>query len=259
MELSFPHHDRRLPLLRTIHVPCVLPSLPRWNRQLRISLASPTTATFPVILAGRLPHWLFRGLLNVHSRCGPHGPLTPTGPFYRSASDHSSPPDPLRSLPAGARVCRPGFPPGRTMRLAKAHRTIGPRIRINRHDDASARCNASNRPVQPSASCRFTPPSSAPSTSSAISHPAIRSASSETKHSGDGKRLPLPKPEPALQLRTANLSSCDSDLWTMGQVARGGARPTDPRSREACPLEMSMKSASRRTRVYPATSNYPIA
>jgi hypothetical protein len=42
-------------LLRTIHVPCVLPSLPRWNRQLRISLASPTTATFPVILAGRLP------------------------------------------------------------------------------------------------------------------------------------------------------------------------------------------------------------
>ena len=37
------------------------------------------------------------------------------------AADHSSPPDPLRSLPAGARVCRPGFPPGRTMRLAKAH------------------------------------------------------------------------------------------------------------------------------------------
>ena len=31
MELSFPHHDRRLPLLRTIHVPCVLPSLPRWK------------------------------------------------------------------------------------------------------------------------------------------------------------------------------------------------------------------------------------
>ncbi len=76
-----PHHDRRLPLLRTIHVPCVLPSLPRWNCRLRISLASPTTATFPVILAGRLPHWLFRGLLNVHSRCGPHGPLTPYGAF----------------------------------------------------------------------------------------------------------------------------------------------------------------------------------
>jgi 2-polyprenyl-6-methoxyphenol hydroxylase-like FAD-dependent oxidoreductase len=53
-------------LLRTIHVPCVLPSLPRWNRQLRISLASPTTATFPVILAGRLPHWLFRGHCHIN-------------------------------------------------------------------------------------------------------------------------------------------------------------------------------------------------
>ena len=27
--------------------------------------------------AARLLHWLFRGLLSVHSRCGPHGPLTP--------------------------------------------------------------------------------------------------------------------------------------------------------------------------------------
>src|SRR5260370_38149001 len=81
MELSFPHHDRRLPLLRTIHVPCMLPSLPRWDRWLRISLASPTTATFPVILAGWLPHCLFRGLLNLHSCSGPPGPPTPFGAF----------------------------------------------------------------------------------------------------------------------------------------------------------------------------------
>ena len=27
-------------------------------------------------MAGRLPHWLFRGLLEVHSRCYPHGLLT---------------------------------------------------------------------------------------------------------------------------------------------------------------------------------------
>src|SRR6185312_7902669 len=45
----------------------------------------------------------------------------PKGVFSRSASDHSSPPDPPRVLPAGARVCRPGFPPGRTVHLAKAH------------------------------------------------------------------------------------------------------------------------------------------
>ena len=42
--------------------------------------------------------WLFRGLLNVHSRCGPHGPLTPHGAFpIEVLPDHSSSPDPLRS------------------------------------------------------------------------------------------------------------------------------------------------------------------
>ena len=53
-------------------------------------------------------------------------------------------------------------------------RTIGPRIRISRHDDASARCSASNRPDQPSAFCQFTPLSKTPSTSNAISRPAAR-------------------------------------------------------------------------------------
>src|ERR1700679_857014 len=33
----------------------------------------------------------------------------PEGVFSRSASGHLSPPDPPRVLPAGARVCRPGF------------------------------------------------------------------------------------------------------------------------------------------------------
>lgn len=120
-EVPSPCHDRRLPLLRTIHVPCVLPSLPRRDRRLRVSLASPTTAAFPVQAAGRLPHCVFRGLLDVYSRCGPHGPLTLYRAFSRSASGHLSPPDPPRVLPAGARVCRPGFPPGRTVHLGKAH------------------------------------------------------------------------------------------------------------------------------------------
>ena len=31
----------------------------------------PTTAAFPVVKAGRLPHQAFRGLLGVHSRYGP--------------------------------------------------------------------------------------------------------------------------------------------------------------------------------------------
>jgi transposase-like protein len=74
-------------------------------------------------------------------------------------------------------------------------RTIGPRIRTSRHDGASARCSVSNRPDQPSASCPFTPLSSTPSTSSAISHPAARSAFSETKRSGRGKPRRQHEPE----------------------------------------------------------------
>lgn len=114
-----PIHGGRLPLLRTVHIPHVPAPLPRWNRGVRVSLASPTASAFPVIGAGRLPHWIFRGLLGVHSRSGPCGPLTPEGAFSRGASGHSSPPDPPRVLPAGARVRRPGFPPGKTVHLGQ--------------------------------------------------------------------------------------------------------------------------------------------
>ena len=75
---------------------------------------------------------------------------------------------------------------------------IGLRIRTSRHDGASARCSVSNRPDQPNASCLFTPPSKTLSTSSAISPPAARFASSETKRSGRGE--PQPWPEPHLGL-----------------------------------------------------------
>jgi transposase-like protein len=80
--------------------------------------------------------------------------------------------------------------------------TIGPRIRINRLDDASARCSVSNRPDQPNDSCLFTPPSKTRSTSNAISHPAARSASSETKRSGRGELPPRPEPELRLPIFT---------------------------------------------------------
>ena len=102
--------------------------------------------------------------------------------------------DKLRSLRGGKVRNRivGSPPPGLTQR------TIGPRIRISRHDGASARCSVSNRPDQPNNSCPFTPPSKTRSTSSAISHPAARSASSETKRSGRGE--PPPRPEPELGL-----------------------------------------------------------
>jgi hypothetical protein len=63
-----------------------------------------------------------------------------------------------------------------------------------------ARCSVSNRPDQPNASCPFTPSSKTLSTSSAISHPAARSASFETKRSGRGKLLPRPEPELGLRI-----------------------------------------------------------
>jgi hypothetical protein len=79
-------------------------------------------------------------------------------------------------------------------------RTIGLRIRISRFAGASARCSVSNRPDQLNASCPFTPPSTTRSTSSAISHPAARSASSEKKLSRRGALLPQPEPELGLPI-----------------------------------------------------------
>ena len=69
-------HPSRLPLLRTSPLAYVPSPLPRRNDQVRISLACLTTATFPDIMAGRLPRRSFRGLHSVHSRYGPHALLS---------------------------------------------------------------------------------------------------------------------------------------------------------------------------------------
>ena len=46
-------------------------------------------AAFPGQQTGRLPHYTFRGLLSVYSRCGPHGRWAAHGdPSHRSASNH---------------------------------------------------------------------------------------------------------------------------------------------------------------------------
>src|SRR5690606_4085201 len=66
----------------------------------------------------------FRGLLSVHSRCGPHGLLISFETVSRSASAHSLPPGPLLVLPAGARVGRVGIAPTEQPCLCKAHVTI---------------------------------------------------------------------------------------------------------------------------------------
>jgi len=55
--------------------------------------------------------------------------------------------------------------------------------------------SGSNRPDQPNCSCPFMPPSITRSTSSAISRPATRSASSETTRSGRGEPRRQHEPE----------------------------------------------------------------
>ena len=65
----------------------------------------------------------FRGLLSVHSRCGPQSPLISFETVSRSASAHLSPPGPPLVLPAGARVGRVGFAPTSQSCLCKAHTT----------------------------------------------------------------------------------------------------------------------------------------
>ncbi len=88
---------------------------------MHIPLASRWTSAFLVIVASRLPRWLFRGLPGVHSHCGPQNPLASYEAFSRSASAHLLPPGPPLVLPAGARVGRVGFAPTNQPCLRKAH------------------------------------------------------------------------------------------------------------------------------------------
>jgi transposase-like protein len=70
-------------------------------------------------------------------------------------------------------------------------RTIGPRIHINRHDGASTRCSALNRPDQPSASCPFTPPFTTHSTALSRS-PRIADSGGVQCHRGTTQAIDFP-------------------------------------------------------------------
>src|SRR3984957_7431742 len=75
----------------------------------------------PIPLSGRPAHRPFRGLLGVYSRCGLHTrTVTVCRDRYPKASDTSSPPCLLRSLPAGA-VAGWGLHPLEKRRLVTAH------------------------------------------------------------------------------------------------------------------------------------------
>src|SRR5271167_1113734 len=102
----------------------------------------------------------------------------------------------------------------------------------SRHDGASARCSVSNRPDQLNASCPFTPPSKTLSTSSAISHPAARSASSEKKLSRRGELLPQPEPELGLPIfARAKFGPRDNARATPRQIEVTQTTPSPERER----------------------------
>jgi hypothetical protein len=65
-------HARGFPCCIGLPRVCMLSPIPRPNRRVHISLSSPTMAAFPDFWAGRLPRYVFRGLLSVHSRYGLH-------------------------------------------------------------------------------------------------------------------------------------------------------------------------------------------
>ena len=90
-----------LPVLHTTPLSHMPSPLPRRNRWVPASFASPTAAAFPEIQAGRLPHCPFRGLLSVHCTLRPVRLPSPYGPSTPEASTGSLPPRPFRLLPAG--------------------------------------------------------------------------------------------------------------------------------------------------------------
>jgi len=99
----------------------MLSPLPRWNRKVHLSLSSFAISAFPEIMAGRLPHHVFRGLLSVHSRYGLHTHQVTfmtlyTGGFSRFVTSTTAP------IATGwNESCRAGFAPAGKPCLCTAH------------------------------------------------------------------------------------------------------------------------------------------
>src|SRR5688572_27240596 len=85
--------------------------IPRRNPGMRLSLASPRTAAFPGLTAGRLPRRCFEA--SMAFTCVPACRLAelPTQPFPSKAFADLSPPPRLRLLLAGATLARRDFLP----------------------------------------------------------------------------------------------------------------------------------------------------
>ena len=104
----------------------MLSPIPRRNHRVLGSLSSPLAAAFPVVVAGRLPHRTFRGLLGVHSRYGLHTRQITFMTLYIGGFRRfvASAPAPIAT--DWSESCRAGFAPTERPCLRTAHTTFCP-------------------------------------------------------------------------------------------------------------------------------------
>ena len=119
-----PHHRLGSPVLRWSSCSDMPSSLPRWNRRrLRCSPVNSATAAFPISLLGRLPHCLFRGLLDVHSRYGLSARgVAQSDPFHRRLQPPRCRDDCSDCFRLEQHPCRTGFSPAEDQHLLTAHK-----------------------------------------------------------------------------------------------------------------------------------------
>ena len=114
----------RTPHARVLHTTPLshMPSpLPRRNRWVPASFASPTAAAFPVMQAGRLPHRPFRGLLSVHCTLRPVRSRSPLRTLYTRSFDRFVTSTAVPIATGWNDSCRVGFAPTKVVHLCTAH------------------------------------------------------------------------------------------------------------------------------------------
>ena len=101
---------------------CMLSPLPRWNCKVHPSLTTSAESAFPEILAGRLPHHVFRGLLGVRSRYGLHTRQVTFMTLYTEGSSRFVASTAAPIATGWNESCRVGFAPTERPCLRTAHK-----------------------------------------------------------------------------------------------------------------------------------------
>ena len=114
-------HPKGLPVLHTTPLSHMPSPLPRRNRWVLSSFASPTAAAFPEIQAGRLPHCPFRGLLSVHCTLRPMRSPSPLRTLYTRSFDRFVSSTAVPIATGWNDICRVGFAPTEVVHLCTAH------------------------------------------------------------------------------------------------------------------------------------------